>query len=670
MSRLRLSLAFVLTAAALSGRTALAAPPEDGLPVDAALEDAGEQEDVLEIVDEAELPAEDAIEVAPADEDEATPEEREAEAEIAGADPQAEIAEPEPQAEIAEPEPIVAGEPDAAPTHAETAGHDTAVAGPTDGDAEPAPEAGLDEAGMAAAGISPEGEILDPKLYAEFLRTIVRSKRDAVLEKITEKAMAKQLARMDFVSAIFSIVSLLGIVILFSPLWLRGKYPGKGGILWKYSALAALLFVLTINLFSGVLGVLRTGQMVAGSATNPQVQIVEATFDVIDEKAEDIAPMGPVIVEPTLAQLDGSSDEPLPVMLLQNVQKFKQEFTIFQSVANFFKGISWIFGYVPIVLSLVTVALFLVGLKPTLTDIVKLPQRAAEGEQGVAGRVTKATLRRVGWEFVTTIVIMFLLMFVMIGAGLLLAQALNPAIEAFLAYLAVSFLYVQLVPDASSAVVLVGLGGTVLFLVLDLAVVIMASALYIGKAHKIFQRRFHDKEPLRAHRRFWTWGTISLVWALAFPLLYIVAAKPAVELLIDKTTGGEEINWALVLTSGPVVLVVAFIGLFVLLRGPKAIGFIAKYRVPKLGRPLGDAMPVRSGMTGPASTVDAPIAVQADAEEEAMFGAPVMDAPDDDFGHVPVRTGATRAYPTVGTAGDGVRKKSVRMPTTRYGSVR
>ena len=50
------------------------------------------------------------------------------------------------------------------------------------------------------------------------------------------------------------------------------------------------------------------------------------------------------------------------------------------------------------------------------------------------------------------------------------------------------------------------------------------------------------------------------------------------------------------LTSGPVVLVVAFIGLFVLLRGPRAIGFIAKYKVPKLGRPIGDAMPEKVRM--------------------------------------------------------------------------
>lgn len=496
-------------------------------------------------------------------------------------------------------------EPDAAPPQAEVAAAEPPLGQPS----EDPPTA---EPGALVADEAPgDGEAMDPKLYAAYLREIVAARREAVIETIAEKAMAKQLARMDLVSALFSLVSLFGLVVLLSPLWLRKKYPNAKGLLWKYSALAALLFVLTINLFSGVLAVLRTGQMVAGSATNPQVQIVEATFEVIDEKAEDMAPMGPVIIEPTLAQLDGSSEEPLPVLLLQNVQKLKQELSIFGSVANFFKGVSWIFGYVPIVLSLVTVALFVMGLRPTLTDIAKLPERAAAGEAGVARRVTMATLRRLGREIATTLVVMLVLLVVMLGAGALLAQALQPAIEAFLAYLMVSFLYVQVVPDASSTVVLVSLGGTVLFLVLDLAVVIMASALFIGKTHRIVQRRFHDKEPLRAHARFWTWGMASLVWTLAFPLLYILAAKPAVELLIEATTASEDIHWALVLTSGPVVLVAGFLVFFALLRGPRAIRFLAGYRVPKLGTPVALAQspadepraPVRTGLTAPTPVV-------------------------------------------------------------------
>ena len=41
-------------------------------------------------------------------------------------------------------------------------------------------------------------------------------------------------------------------------------------MLWKYSALATLIFIVTINLFAGVFAVLRGAQMVAGQATNKQ----------------------------------------------------------------------------------------------------------------------------------------------------------------------------------------------------------------------------------------------------------------------------------------------------------------------------------------------------------------------------------------------------------------
>ena len=522
------------------------------------------------------------------------------------------------------------------------------------------PGATDDEA--AAVGMTADGEVTDPKLYAEYIRAIIASKREAVEEKIMDRVIDKQVARMDMVSGIFSIVSALALGLLLMPLILRKRYPGKSGVLWKYSAISALLFFVTINLFAGVLSVLRVGQMVGGGMTNPQVQIVQATFDTIDENAEDIAPMGPVLIEPTLAALQPGSEDPLPVLLLNNVQKFNNELTVFKKVASFFKSVNWVFGYLPIVLSLVTVAVFLLGLKPTLMDIIKLPIRAASGEQGVARKVTKSTLRRVGWELVTTFAIMFVLLFVMVFAGLFLAEALKPALEAFIAYLGVAFIYVQIVPDASSAAVLTALGGTVLFLVLDLAVVLAASALFIGKAHKIFQRRFHDKEPLRAHGRFWKWGTLSMVYALVFPLLYIFAAQPLVEAIIEwQMADGENVSWGSLLVVGPVLLVVLFLASAWLFRVHKAIGFIAKYKVPKVGQPVGASMPVRSGLTAPHATVDTPpVAPEPDYDAEWELEERLAAAEQDDPYSVPVRTGMTQAHPSV-------RKGAPK--TTRYRSV-
>jgi hypothetical protein len=368
---------------------------------------------------------------------------------------------------------------------------------------------------------------VDPAAYAAFLREQVAMRRELVVEKLSERMLDKQDARMGIVSTIFSIVSVLGLGLLLMPLFLRKRYPGKGGVLWKYSALATLIFIVAINLFAGVFAVLRTAQMVAGQATNPQLQLVDATFDVIDEQAEELAEVGPLLIEPTLMQLDGSSDEPLPVLLLENIQRLQKDLTVFQTVATFFKGISGVFGYVPVVLSLVTVTVFLLGLRQTLTDIVRLPIAAATGEAGAARRVVGATLRRVGRELVVTLGVMVVLVFVLLFAGLFMAEAIRPAMEAFLAYLMVSFIYLQVVAGASTGVVMTSLVGTVLFLVLDLVVVIAASALFVGKVHKILQRRMHDREPLRAHGRFWRWGLLSLAWALAFPLLYILVAQPA-----------------------------------------------------------------------------------------------------------------------------------------------
>ncbi|MEM6994288.1 MAG: hypothetical protein AAF721_27485 [Myxococcota bacterium] len=438
---------------------------------------------------------------------------------------------------------------------------------------------------------------VDPKEYAALLRAVIDAKRDDVEAAISDRVLAKQAERMSLVSTIFSVVSLLGLAILAMPLVLRRRFPGRAKTLWKYSCLAAALFVITVNLFAGVLSILRVGQMAAGSLTNPQVQIVSATFDVLDDNAEDLADLGPILIEPTLAGLTNGTADPVPVLLLNNVSHLVHELKVFKSVAAFFKRLDWAFGYVPVVLALVTVGVFMVGLRPTLTEIVRLPIRAAAGEEGVARRVVGATLRRVGREFVVTLAVMVVLLAVMLSAGFFLSEALPPALEAFIAYLGVAFIYVQMVPDASTVAVLVALAGTIVFLGLDLAVVLVASATYVGKAHKVLQRRFHDREPLRAHRRFWGIGTLLLGYALAFPLLFILGTQPLIEAVIDWQTSGAEVNWAMLLVSGPVLLVVMFVGAAALFRLHRALGFLARYRVPKLGSAIGCTQPVRSGNT-------------------------------------------------------------------------
>ncbi|MFZ6177622.1 hypothetical protein [Nannocystis pusilla] len=418
----------------------------------------------------------------------------------------------------------------------------------------------------------------DPAVYAARLRGQIEAIRGPLLDRLADKIIDKQAQKMDQISSVLSLIALGGLLLLLMPLVLIRRYPGKFAVLLRYSALAAVTFVIAVNLFSGALMLLRGIQGGLGSVTSPQVQMVEATLDLLHEKAEDIAPMGPLIIEPTLAQLGQGSDEPLPVIMLENVQKFRNDMQVFSTVASFFKSVSWVLAYIPVVLTLLTGVLFFLAIKPTLLEIVRLPGRAAGGEAGVGRVVVKQTLQRIGREFLATLGVIGVLVALTLLAAALTTYVLQPALEAFIAYLSLAFIYVQIEADASSFAVLASLVGVTLFLVFNLVAVVVASALYLGKSQKIFQRRFHDEVPLAAHRRFWRWGTIGLLWVQLFPIAYITAAKPLVEWLIDNTFDPAAPNWGLVLVSGPALLVVLFVITFWLGRGLGALRFIARYR--------------------------------------------------------------------------------------------
>ena len=123
------------------------------------------------------------------------------------------------------------------------------------------------------------------------------------------KSAAKKMA--TFSLGVFAF-SLLGLLLLAMPLVLVKKYPGKQGVLFKYSALAALTFFLTVNLFGGVLYGMKTVQGALGSATNPGLAIASGTFDTLDENAEDYIVMGKELFVPTLMR--ASPILQLPVM--------------------------------------------------------------------------------------------------------------------------------------------------------------------------------------------------------------------------------------------------------------------------------------------------------------------------------------------------------------------
>jgi len=418
---------------------------------------------------------------------------------------------------------------------------------------------------------------MQPSMTVEHFRKIVGLAKTVVLGRM-EKKMAKSTAKkmQRFSTGIF-VFSLAGLLLLLVPLFAGKKYP------FKYAALAAVTFVVTVNMFGGVLYGMRTVQSQLGTATNPSMAIAAGTFDTLDRNAEEYVVMGKELFAPTLEQLQGNTDEQPSVAILENGQRLIKDAHVFVSIAQMFKKIDFVFKVLPIVLFIVTMILFGIAIRPTLTEIVKAPMRAASGEAGVGRDVTARAMRRVWGELLATICTIGVLVVLTIMSGFVLGRVVAPALDALLGYFSRALEYLQFVHGASSGLVFVTLFAVILFLVLNLVALILSMTFFLGKSQKIFQQRFNEGTPLSAHARFFKWGVPCVLLVHALPFVYSLIADKALLAIDTKLTTGianaEQIPWAKLMLAGPAFLVVGFALVFWAARGIKAIRFLQAYRL-------------------------------------------------------------------------------------------
>lgn len=519
-------------------------------------------------------------------------------------------AEPEPHHEQAAPEPAEhhadAPAPEAPRAEAEAVSDDEADPDDArdskfdldgDGHDDPALE---QEYNAAFAGIKPEIDSdavdkelaarpadaeLTPSISVEQFRKIVGVVRKVVLAKM-EKKMARSTAKkMAQFSKGIGIFSLAGLLLLLIPLVYAKKYPGPGkrATLFKYSALAAITFLVTVNLFGGVLYGMKAVQGKLGNQTNPSLAIARGTFDTLDERADEFITMGKELFVPTLEQLQGSSDEQPSVLLLENGKKIVKQANVFISIAKMFKKLDFIFKVLPIILFAVTMILFGLAIKPTLTEIVRLPMRAAAGEAGVAREVTANAMRRVLGEFKAALCTIGVLAVMTLLSGFVLGKVATPALFALLSYFAAAVSYLQFVESASAGLVFLALFGVILFLVLSLACLILSMSFFLGKCQKIFQARFNREVPIHAHAHFFRWGIPSVLLVQVFPWVFVVIAGKILDVINEKLLANvkdaDAVPWGKLMLAGPLFLVVGYIALFWAARGIAAIKFLFRYKV-------------------------------------------------------------------------------------------
>jgi hypothetical protein len=102
-------------------------------------------------------------------------------------------------------------------------------------------------------------------------------------------------------------------------------------------------------------------------------------------------------------------------------------------------------------------------------------------------------------------------------SGVIEARLVGPAMDVFIMQLLVDMQYVFVEKAFSTTYVYISMGSVVAFLVLNIAVVVLAGGFFIGKSQKILRLRFHDKVALGEHKKFWLWGTVGLMWCRRRP---------------------------------------------------------------------------------------------------------------------------------------------------------
>ncbi|MBA3395125.1 MAG: hypothetical protein H0T89_20930, partial [Deltaproteobacteria bacterium] len=448
-----------------------------------------------------------------------------------------------------------------------------------------------DEAALDARAEDAE---LAPSMTVEDFRKAVRIVKKIVLGKMALKIAKKSDQRMVKFSWMVFGLSLCGLLLLAMPLVLAKKYPGQGKLLLKYSALAAATFFVTVNLFGGVLFGLRTVQGALSNYTNPSIAIAEGTFDTLDRNADEYVVTGKELFAPTLEQMRNHPDEQPAVLLIENGMKIVKDARVFMSMANLFKNVDFVFGVLPIILTFVTLLLFLLAIKPTLIEIVKVPAAAAMGNASAGRDVVGKSVHRVKSELFATACTVGVLVTLTLVSSFVLGKIVGPALDALLGYFSAAVQYLQFVEGASSGLVFVTLFGVILFLVLNLAALILSMSFFLGKSQKIFQARFTDGEPLANHRRFFRWGVPSVLLVQLFPLVFVFIAGALLgkinDSLLAGVTDAEAVPWTQLLLAGPAFLVIAFAVLFWAARGFKAIKFLQGYKVKsKTRRPAASA---------------------------------------------------------------------------------
>jgi len=434
---------------------------------------------------------------------------------------------------------------------------------------------------------------LPPEVRAQLVeqfRGYLPQVREQVVGALYAQIKARRADAWEPINRLILGLTCAGPLLLLLPLFVVRRYPGKLGVLFCYSAFAAMLFSATVLLFSIPLLIFSEVWEEMAIGADPRLRSVNAAFDLMEQNTDDFLSRD-LPLQATLEQAANGDAESFATILLDNLIEVQRQAEMLEPLVDIYRKLDWVFGSLPKLQCLVFAVLFVLPLFPIFREIVLLPVHAAAGGVREGRRVLTLALRNWWQEILAILCLLGLFIVVLISSDIVLNIIAEPATETMLIFLFVALDYLGHEPQPALAPLYFSLLSAALFYLFNMVTMSVGLMLYLKAAHRVFRARFHNQVPLRSQGRFWGWGTLAVVWVQAMPLLFIFLALPAIRGVFWAYEDADPPNYLGGLVAAGALLFFGIVLVFWLARGFKALRFLWSYEA-RPAAPLAVANPV------------------------------------------------------------------------------
>ena len=425
---------------------------------------------------------------------------------------------------------------------------------------------------------TPEGS----EEYATELTAKLKEAKTPVVKQPKKTLNQQQSERSTALLQIMLVASLLGLLMLGAPLVLTWRYPRRVHVITGYSMISAALFILVGGIFVGLYALTRYTSQLVSTAYNPQLSITESLFDFLISRADSLVAIGPTIIEPTITAIKAGPDSPALQVILNNVQGFADTLSGFGAVARLAQVLSNVYSLFPLALLLVVFVLFIRNALPTMQEIMRLPGRAARGEDQAARRTIRFTFQHIRKEAVYALAVIAVLIVLTLIVASVGRGAIEPALEIVLNYILAAMIYAQTEAGAQPGMIVFCTTVALLFLVMVLSVTTVTAVLFLSRTSRVIRTVTRNGAGVRSERRYFLQGLGGTVWAMFIPVIYATAASPAISLFGQKAVDARA--WGVLFGLIPLALVGGFVVAFWAGNGFKTLMFVRHYSVGASGK--------------------------------------------------------------------------------------